>query len=249
MTRVEPVVTPARMVLLAALTLLGCSDTVRGADASTDVPRATDGAPRDRAPTTGDSDHDGVCDDTEAKVRTDPHQADTDGDGLSDAYELLIDTDPINPRDPNARDRVPVVEGEDLFATVEHFVPVGGTGAPVSAYWQDRTAGPDGRYASELVSFDIAAIDADPMGLVRAVDGPRFVGVTGRTTLHWRVTVRAMAADGGARVLGCRRAYEALVVAREDGGEPLSQRRLVIDVSPRVPAGTDAEFCSPASCF
>lgn len=249
MASVLTAVTPAWVVLLAAaVSGAGCSDTVRPADAAVDARRSDGAVTRDAVDPEADRDLDGVCDATEAKVHTDPTLADSDGDGLTDAYELLISTDPINPRDPDARDRVPVVEGDDNFATVEHFVRVSGSGAPVIAYWQDRTPGPDGRYASELVRFEVAALDADPMVLVRAVDGPRFVGVTGFTTLHWRVTVRGAAA-GDAGALGCRRAYEALVVVGEEGGDALAQRRLVIDVRPRAPAGTDLEFCAASSCF
>ncbi len=36
-----------------------------------------------------DSDHDGLTDDEEAKLGTDPHNPDTDGDGLSDGDEVL----------------------------------------------------------------------------------------------------------------------------------------------------------------
>lgn len=44
-----------------------------------------------------DSDHDGLTDQFEKLLGTDPHQADTDHDGLSDAYETTIShTDPLS---------------------------------------------------------------------------------------------------------------------------------------------------------
>ncbi|MBI5609949.1 MAG: OmpA family protein, partial [Deltaproteobacteria bacterium] len=43
-----------------------------------------------------DSDGDGLSDDEEKKIGTDPKKADTDGDGLSDGEEVLIGTDPTD---------------------------------------------------------------------------------------------------------------------------------------------------------
>ncbi len=45
---------------------------------------------------TGDADGDGLTNDVEATIGTDPNNEDTDGDGLSDAYENGY-TDPLNP--------------------------------------------------------------------------------------------------------------------------------------------------------
>jgi hypothetical protein len=44
-----------------------------------------------------DSDGDGLCDDHERGLGTNPYRADTDKDGLSDAMEALTGTDPLNP--------------------------------------------------------------------------------------------------------------------------------------------------------
>jgi outer membrane protein OmpA-like peptidoglycan-associated protein len=45
----------------------------------------------------GDSDHDGLSDDKEEEIGTDPHNPDTDGDGLSDGQEFNIyKTSPLN---------------------------------------------------------------------------------------------------------------------------------------------------------
>lgn len=41
-----------------------------------------------------DSDGDGLTDEEERKLGTDPHSADTDGDGLSDGDEVTLETDP-----------------------------------------------------------------------------------------------------------------------------------------------------------
>ena len=43
-----------------------------------------------------DSDFDGIDDDEEIALGTDPTNSDTDGDGLNDGNELLNGTDPLN---------------------------------------------------------------------------------------------------------------------------------------------------------
>ncbi len=47
--------------------------------------------------TTHDADHDGLTDDEEAELGTDPNNRDSDGDGLSDGDEVEFGTDPDNP--------------------------------------------------------------------------------------------------------------------------------------------------------
>ncbi|TMB54551.1 MAG: hypothetical protein E6J56_10680, partial [Deltaproteobacteria bacterium] len=44
-----------------------------------------------------DSDHDGIPNCIEKRLRTNPHSADTDHDGLSDGLELMLGTDPKDP--------------------------------------------------------------------------------------------------------------------------------------------------------
>ena len=49
--------------------------------------------------TTVDSDYDGLSDDMEKKLGTDPHNPDTDDDGLSDGFEVFISkTNPLDPK-------------------------------------------------------------------------------------------------------------------------------------------------------
>ncbi|MBI3495479.1 hypothetical protein HY065_02540 [Candidatus Berkelbacteria bacterium] len=58
-------------------------------------------------PSVLDSDHDGLSDDEERALGTDPHNPDTDGDGLSDGQEVKIfHTDPKNAhsKDPKFTD-------------------------------------------------------------------------------------------------------------------------------------------------
>ena len=58
--------------------------------------------------------------------------------------------------------------------------------------------------------------------------------------------------------LGCRRAYESLAIVKQDGGETVAARRIVLDVNPPTldggaspwPAGVTAEgFCRYRACL
>ncbi len=51
-------------------------------------------------PTQTDSDEDGLTDDEEEELGTDPNNPDTDGDGISDGDEVENGTDPLDPNDP-----------------------------------------------------------------------------------------------------------------------------------------------------
>lgn len=81
----------------SVLALAACSGKVGngdGADANPTNPPDADPA----APDAGiDSDGDGIPDDREIELGTDPFNPDTDGDGLSDGDELMYGTDPLNP--------------------------------------------------------------------------------------------------------------------------------------------------------
>jgi len=245
--------------------LWGCGESP--VDQAVDAGRRDTGARTDRgvAPDTAqpigeDTDRDGVCDRTEGKSGTDPTLADTDGDGLTDLFELRAGDDPRNPNDPLPVDRVQLREAPEEVVVSDYPVVIDGAeeGSVLTALWQDRGEGVDDRLASAWVSFDLAALSADPAGVVDQISGPRFVGVRGRTRLTWRLTTRSRsgAADGDAGVtrLGCRRAYEFVVAVFAAGGDTLRVRRMTLDVLGARSGGTwpdvDAEgFCQPARCF
>lgn len=80
-----------------ALTMLnggdrGPDDNTAPTSTSTQAPTQTQTATATPQPT--DSDDDGVADNKEREIGTDPNTADTDGDGLTDGRELLLSTDP-----------------------------------------------------------------------------------------------------------------------------------------------------------
>jgi len=45
-----------------------------------------------------DSDGDGICDDDELIIGTNPYLADSDGDGYPDGLELALGSDPLDPK-------------------------------------------------------------------------------------------------------------------------------------------------------
>jgi Bacterial TSP3 repeat len=264
--RVRRSAAPLRLVLasLASCVALACSGGGTVVTARPDVPDAaarTDRVIPMEASATGDMDGDGLCDLTEQQRRTDPRRVDSDGDGLLDSFEVRVGTDPLSGRDPFATDRVRFTEGDALLATIEHVTEYQGNGEVLSAAMLDRAAGLDGLRASELVDFSIEATTANPAAFVRAIEGPRFVGVLGRVVLQWRVSARPRsfaAMDGGVgSALGCRRAYEALLVLKREGDDVVSSRQLVVEFVP--PSGSTATpawqrvsadgFCLPERCF
>ncbi len=209
----------------------GCAGSVPGG-----TPGQTDGGRGTHGPRV-DTDGDGLCDDTEARERTDPRNADTDGDGLVDSLEVLLGTDPLTASDPPPGDRLTLSEAPGAVAPLEQFVDFQGTrGEVVRGAIQDRGPGTDGRAALGYAAFDVEAVDADPAAFVGGTAGPRFVGVLGETRLHWRVTVRS--ADGSVP-LGCRRGYGFTFLVERSGGEVVFSHRMVLDVVP-AQGGTDA---------
>lgn len=252
-----------RIALAASCLALACSGNVT----TPPSPDVTDAAARpDRevaaeASATGDMDGDGLCDLTEQERRTNPRSADTDGDGLLDSFEARIGSDPLSGRDPFATNRLRFAEGDTVLATIEHVAEYEGTGEVLSAAMLDRTVGVDSLRASELVDFSVEATSANPAAFVRAIEGPRFVGVLGRVVLQWRVSARPRALavlDGGVNgALGCRRAYEALLVLKREGDDVVASRQLVVELAP--PSGSTATpawprvspegLCLPERCF
>jgi hypothetical protein len=94
--------------LLAAATLTACGDDRSPEfpliDATSERPDATDASDTSDADTTGepvcpDADSDGLCEDYEQSIGTDPERPDSDDDGFWDGWEDAAGTDPLDPAD------------------------------------------------------------------------------------------------------------------------------------------------------
>lgn len=249
---------------MCLLVLAACG--TRATPAPTPMPDAAQDVSRD-APSTetspsADTDSDGLCDGTEAARRTDRNNPDTDGDGLLDSFEVRIGSDPLSGRDPVADNRLLFREGVTTPSLLEHYVDYMGNGEVLGATVQDRTPGLDGRNVSDLFDAGVEATTANPAAYVRAIVGPRFVGVLGRVALQWRVTLTPRTSvstlDGGiAGPLGCRRAYETQLLVKREGDDVVDTRRLVVEVAPPDGAPTTPmwprvsadRLCLPVRCF
>ena len=88
--------------VLFFLVLTGCSDTdTDGKDGDVNNEPSSETSTEPSSDTSDeeviiDSDSDGLTDDQEAELGTDPNNADTDGDGVNDGLELNLETDPTD---------------------------------------------------------------------------------------------------------------------------------------------------------
>src|SRR5690606_16408603 len=82
---------------LCYLPLLLMLPLVGGCEGCSPTPPAGDGGVVIREDCGPDRDGDGICDEQEVELGTDPDGADSDGDGIDDADEIRGGTDPSNP--------------------------------------------------------------------------------------------------------------------------------------------------------
>jgi hypothetical protein len=252
-----------RLAVVLALCALGCgtSTSVPGDAAARDARTTDRTVASDSLSPTADSDGDGVCDATEAARRSDPARADTDFDGLLDGFELRYGSDPLNANSPSSRDRWILDERAGSEWPLPWSVRWDGMGEGLLVTLLDRGVGVDDRRVTEVSDFVVEAVNADPVAFITGAEGPRFFGVRGPVRLEWRLTARwrDVPGDGGVpAALGCRRAYESLAIVKQDGGETVAARRIVLDVNPPTmddgvspwPAGVTAEgFCRYRACL
>lgn len=112
---------------------------------------ATSTAPEDLGPPPVDTDKDGLSDDAETAMGTDPTKQDTDGDGFTDYFEVVSgQTDPLSSEDAPA-DRV---RSQERF---EELFPSASTSAPPEPAPVQVDADGDG-----LTNQDEAKIGTDP---------------------------------------------------------------------------------------
>lgn len=230
--------------LLALFALAACSESV-----SPPPPTLMDGdMPDGFMLPTGDTDGDGLCDDSEISRGTDPLVSDTDGDGFTDFVEVMFGTDPMLSSSPD-RDTVFLLR-ENPESSVQ--IPIsrrisGGGEDYVGAF--ESLGRPDlaGATAADFYAGSVALF-ADPAENAAIVDGDAetIFGVVGRTLLGYEVRM----AFGSNLPRSCIRAYQFRYnIKRSDGRLVGLERRLVV-VLPTGDRLDSGEWCAPVgSCI
>jgi hypothetical protein len=197
-----------------------------------------------------DTDHDGLCDPTEADFGTDPEVADSDHDGMPDLIELANGFDATDPTQP-AADQTAYLEAH-AGATLDFPVriTVEGTGEGLSGYFEAiESIYADGGNAEDYYR-GTAAVSADPVDGVRRIDpgAARFWSVLGRARLGFSLHF-TYATDGDqSQVPPCAFAYPFRYSLKSDAGELLDDRDFLLVVGPEAASGAKFEYCLPADC-
>jgi hypothetical protein len=93
-------------------------------------------------PNNPDSDGDGISDGDELRLGTDPKNPDSDGDGISDGQEVKTGTDPNKPQPTPIKEPIPVLDGKGIFdkerVTLDGVAYASGQEIPVRVYGGGR---------------------------------------------------------------------------------------------------------------
>jgi hypothetical protein len=223
--------------LIVVLICAGCAAGSGGSGASYDA--STGEAPeRDR-------DSDGLCDETELALGTDPERRDTDGDGLLDAHEQIAGTDPRNRQSPGSDQLVLLSAGERVDFPIG--LAVDQSGAGVRGEFSDRNAlDREGRRASNFFRSSSASAAVPPENAPTIESGrARFASVLGRTRLEFELH---FAADAGA-INDCAAVLPFAYAATLDDGTTLAKERAVLVVAKDATPPAADDFCLPVACL
>ncbi|MDT0641957.1 hypothetical protein RM553_03845, partial [Zunongwangia sp. F363] len=127
-----------------------------------------------------DADNDGLTDDEEAEIGTDPNDPDTDGDGINDGDEVGNGSDPLDPCDPDAtagpcdQDKDGLTNDEETELGTDPTNPdtdgdgigdgdeVGNGSDPLNPCDPDATAGPCDQDEDGLTNDEEVDLGTDP---------------------------------------------------------------------------------------
>jgi Bacterial TSP3 repeat len=205
---------------------------------------------KEPAPDAGalDSDHDGLCDSTEARLGTDPHAADTDGDGLPDVIEVGYGFNPIDAASP-APDQVGYLQAHpSAVLDFQVRVTVDGDGAGLSGILEPvGSIYSDDPVTVETFFAGANAVSADPLDGVRSVDAASayFSSVLGRVRLAFSIRFEYPADAQG---LSCGKAYKFRYGIKSDDGRTAGERPFLLVLSPDDQTGRSISYCLPRHC-
>jgi hypothetical protein len=195
-----------------------------------------------------DKDRDGLCDDSEIALGSDPTRVDTDGDGLPDALEALSGTDLQDPSDPSD-DHVAYFAVSDgardfeLSLTVDQAHGQAAIGQLVSR----NAADPESRRAGDFLS-DVVAVSAEPPDSVRGIeaDNARFDVILDRVRLRYRLHFQS---DVEARLFTCAAGLPFDFMVKDDAGNNLAREHYLLVVSSEGGKPAPEQFCRPVACI
>lgn len=231
-------------VLLSVL-LWACGDAPAS---SRDTPALRPGADAGEGASPLDRDEDGLCDDTEGELGTDPDALDTDRDGLPDVIELVSGHEPVVSEDPPPEQLAYLVGDRGAAVDFEARFTVEGDGQALTGWFASLGALYRDGDNAERYFAGASALEASPADAARSIvrDAARFEAVLGRTRLSFQLRFE-LGADQASR--GCARAYPFRYSIKSDDGVTRAERAylLVIGETGASTLVADA-FCLPSGC-
>lgn len=195
------------------------------------------------APVDLDTDEDGLCDNTEVAMGTDPSVADTDSDGLTDRIEVELGYRPLQAMSPERRILIFMEETE--LATQQLAIPleVNSDGQSYQGSFEPLPVFDTLELTAADFVVDARASAAMPEENVFRIDATEqnFVGVFGRTQLVWDLRF----AFGANLPRSCIRAYPFLYQVKRDDGRRVLLEDWLLVVLPAGQRLNTAEWCVP----
>lgn len=196
-----------------------------------------------------DPDHDGLCNETEKDVHTDPDALDTDRDGYPDLVEVMAEHDPLDPQSPGLDQVGFLVAKRDAELDFEARVTVDGMGEGYTGLFTAYAA----LNAAGLTAGDFlergSALSAEPPDNVRDLDATRerFGVVVGRTRLAFRLR---FAFKRAVMDFPCADTFPFTYGVKDDLGRRGETRDYLLVVVPEGSTGLDPKaFCIPTECL
>ena len=191
-----------------------------------------------------DLDGDGLCNQTESDVGSDPLRADSDGDGIPDGPEVILGFDPISAESPG-RDRTQLLR-ESTAGTLDVLIE-----RDLFAEGQDLVASFSPTPVNDLANQDAgtffrsaSAAFASPAANYSSIDNQTVRGVTGRLLVGYELRFEF----GDALVRECVRAYPYRYTIKRSDAVVVGVETRVVVVIPPGETLSGAPWCMPSTC-